>query len=204
MLQADLMEKVEKEIVALRDSKINSFCNMSSLNGSRNNLIQGGFNISFAWIIFRMIQAINLDVSLLYRDKSIKRRTYFINLYQWQWDDIFEICIKANRIGLEVYPKINPNNDLSYLNEVETIKLLEVYEEAINKYFDLFLEVNKRYLTDERTFIHKMTTFGDNHILTEEELVSFAMKAYDKGVNVADINTQEELEEIYKQICPEA
>ncbi len=204
MLQADLMEKVEKEIVSLRDSKINSFCNMSSLNGSRNNLIQGGFNISFAWIIFRMIQAINLDVSLLYRDKSIKRRTYFINLYQWQWDDIFEICIKANRIGLEVYPKINPNNDLSYLNEVETIKLLEVYEEAINKYFDLFLEVNKRYLTDERTFIHKMTTFGDNHILTEEELVSFAMKAYDKGVNVADINTQEELEEIYKQICPEA
>lgn len=198
------MEKVEKEIVTLRDSKINSFCNMSSLNDSRNNLIQGGFNISFAWIIFRMIQAINLDVSLLYRDKSIKRRTYFINLYQWQWDDIFEVCIKANRIGLEVYPKINPNNDLSYLNEVEIIKLLEVYEEAINKYFDLFLEVNKRYLTDERTFIHKMTTFGDNHILTEAELVSFAMKAYDKGINVADINTQEELEEIYKQVCPEA
>ena len=42
-----------------------------------------------------------------------------------QWDDIFEICIKANRIGLEVYPKINPNNDLSYLNEVEITKLLE-------------------------------------------------------------------------------
>lgn len=204
MLQADLMEKVENEIVALRDSKIERFCNIASLNDSRKNLIQGGFNISFAWIIYRMIQAINLDLSMLYKDKNYKHITYFFNLYQWQWDDIFEICIKANRIGLEVYPKINPNNDLSYLNEVEITKLLEVYEEAINKYFDLFLEVNKRYITDERTFIHKMTTFGDNHILTEAELVNFAMKAYDKGINVADINTQEELEEIYKQVCPEA
>ena len=204
MLQADLMEKVENEIVALRDSKIERFCNISSLNDSRINLIQGGFNLSFAWIIYRVIQAINLDLSMLYKDKDYKHITYFFNLYQWQWDDIFEICIKANRIGLEVYPKINPNNDLSYLNEVEITKLLEVYEEAINKYFDLFLEVNKRYLTDERTFIHKMTTFGDNHILTEAELVSFATKAYEKGINVADINTQEELEEIYKQICPEA
>ncbi len=204
MLQADLMERVENEIVALRDSKIERFCNISSLNDSRINLIQGGFNISFAWIIYRMIQAINLDLSMLYKEKNYKHITYFFNLYQWQWDDIFEICIKANRIGLEVYPKINPNNDLSYLNEVEIIKLLEVYEEAINKYFDLFLELNKRYITDERTFIHKMTIFGDNHILTETELVDFAMKAYDKGINVADINTQEELEEIYKQVCPEA
>ena len=204
MLQADLMEKVENEIVALRDSKIERFCNIASLNDSRKNLIQGGFNISFAWIIYRMIQAINLDLSMLYKDKNYKHITYFFNLYQWQWDDIFEICIKANRIGLEVYPKINPNNDLSYLNEVEITKLLEVYEEAINKYFDVFLEVNKRYLTDERTFIHKMTTFGDNHILTEAELVNFATKAYEKGINVADINTQEELEDICKLVCPEA
>ena len=202
MLKDDRKEQIEKEIVALRDNAFSTYYDMDILSNSRNGLIKGKFSLSFAWIIYRVIQGINLETMKLY--KKTKHSSFFFNLYQWEWDDIFEICIKANRLGLQVFPKVNPKNDLSYLDAVEQTKLLEVYMEALNKYFDILLKRNLDYLDEENLFLNKMMKFGDNHNMNEEELVVFANKAYQMGINVADINTQEELDEAYRKVFPEA
>ena len=202
MLKDDRKEQIEKEIVALRDNAFSTYYDMDILSNSRNGLIKGKFSLSCAWIIYRVIQGINLETMKLY--KKTKHSSFFFNLYQWEWDDIFEICIKANRLGLQVFPKVNPKNDLSYLDAVEQTKLLEVYMEALNKYFDLLLKRNLDYLDEENLFLNKMMKFGDNHNMNEEELVVFANKAYQMGINVADINTQEELDEAYRKVFPEA
>ena len=204
MLKENRKEQIEKEIVALRDNAFSSHYNIETLSISRNGLIKGKFNLSFAWIIYRVIQAINIETAKVYNNTKNNYASFFFKLHQWEWDDIFEICIKANRLGLQVFPKINPNNDLSYLDPVEQTKLLEVYTDALNKYYDILLKRNLDYIEEENCFLNKMMTFGDNHNMNEEELVEFANRANQMGINVADINTQEELDEIYKKVFPEA
>lgn len=204
MLKDKRIERIEQEIVFLRDGAFSAYYDIEFLANARKGLLKANLNISFAWIIYRVIQGINVETAKIYNNSQNKYASFFFKLYQWEWDDIFEICIKSNRLGLEVFPKLNPNNDLSYLNSVEQTKLLEIYSEALNKYFDILLKRNIVYLDEETMFINKMMKFGDNHDMNENDLVIFANKAYQMGINVADINTQEELDDIYKKVFPEA
>ena len=48
-----------------------------------------------------------------------------------------------------------------------------------------------------------MMKLGDIHGMSEPELVTFANKALSMGINVANITSSDELEEIYKKVFPE-
>lgn len=204
MLLNERIEKYEEEIVKLRDQAFTAYYDLNILSQSRAVLIKGRFNLSFAWIIYRAIQAINIETAKLFKDSNFKHTIGYRNLFQYEWDDIFEICIKANRLGLTLFPRINTNNDLSYLDSSEQTKLLEIYFEALNKYYDIILKYNIDYLNEENQFLNKMMKFGDNHEMNEADLVQFSTKALQMGINVAEISTQEELEEVYKKVFPDA
>ena len=163
MLLNERIEKYEEEIVKLRDQAFTAYYDLNILSQSRAALIKGRFNLSFAWIIYRAIQAINIETAKLFKDSNFKHTIGYRNLFQYEWDDIFEICIKANRLVLTLFPRINTNNDLSYLDSLEQTKLLEIYSEALNKYYDIILKYNIDYLNEENQFLNKMMKFGNNH-----------------------------------------
>ena len=204
MLMDERIEKYEEESIKLRDQAFIAYYDLNVLSQSRAALIKGRFNLSFAWIIYITIQAINIETAKIFKNPNFKHTIGYRNLFQYEWDDIFEICIKANRLGLTLFPRINTNNDLSYLDTSKQTKLLEIYSEALNKYYDTILKYNVDYLNEETQFLNKMMKFGDNHDMNEADLVQFSTKALQMGFNVADINTQEELEEVYKKVFPEA
>ena len=56
----------------------------------------------------------------------------------------------------------------------------------------------------ETEFLNIMNEFGEKHNMSEKELFNFADSALKMGYNVADINTQEELDEVYRKVYPEA
>ena len=204
MLKDDRFEACENEIIKLRDQAFSRFYEIKSLSLSRQALIEGKYSLSFAWYIYKMIIVVDVSTANLYKNPKYSHKSVYRKLYQREWDKIFEICIKANKLGLNVFPKINPNNDLSYLNPEEQLKLLEVFEEALNRYFDILVRINKDYLDEENQFISRMLKFGDNHGMNENDLVAFANKAFKIGINVANIDSQEELDEVYKKVFPEA
>ena len=56
----------------------------------------------------------------------------------------------------------------------------------------------------ETKFLNIMNEFGKRHDINERELVEFSNKALELGYNVLDIETQEELDKVYKMVFPEA
>ena len=195
--------EIEEEIVSFRNTMINNYCNMEALNKMRNDLIERKAMLSFAWIVYRVVRIIDLEMIKIYREEK-KLNTIYKRLEQWEWDDVFEACIKANRLGLVVYPLYNVNNDLSYLKPDDEAGLLEVLEESINKYFDFLLDKNIKNHRIMMEFINKMTKFGENHDMSEEEVTQFARRAFEMGINVIGIKSQDELDEVYRRVCPEA
>ena len=115
--------EIEEEIVSFRNTMINNYCNMEALNKMRNDLIERKAMLSFAWIVYRVVRIIDLEMIKIYREEK-KLNTIYKRLEQWEWDDVFEACIKANRLGLVVYPLYNVNNDLSYLKPDDEAGLL--------------------------------------------------------------------------------
>lgn len=60
----------------------------------------------------------------------------------------------------------------------------------------------QQYQKDEAAFIDKMTGFGNKFGLTEDDLVTFANKAYSQGINVAQVPA-EFLENIFRAVYPQ-
>ena len=82
--------------------------------------------------------------------------------------------------------------------------IYDVTNEAVSKYFKTLADENKNYKKIENEFVSKMNEFGKRHDMSERELVNFADGALKMGYNVADTETQEELDEVYKKVYPEA
>ena len=201
MLADERIEKYEEEILKLKNDEHTKFYDIKILSKCRKEILDNRLGYSFAVTIYRAILYLNIDVAGIYKNQ--KHITGYRNLFQWEWDEIFEVCIKANKLGLEIVPKLNPNNDFSYLNSNEQQKLMEVYDYAISKYFEILLRININYLNDRNSFLNRMMKLGDIHGMSEPELVTFANKALSMGINVANITSSDELEEIYKKVFPE-
>lgn len=56
------------------------------------------------------------------------------------------------------------------------------------------------YLAEQNAFIEKMTAFGNKFGLSEDDLVTFANKAYANGINVAQVS---DVEAIFRTFYPE-
>ena len=150
MLEDERIEKYEEEILKLKNDEHTKFYDIKILSKCRKEILDNRLGYSFAVTIYRAILYLNIDVAGIYKNQ--KHITGYRNLFQWEWDEIFEVCIKANKLGLEIVPKLNPNNDFSYLNSNEQQKLMEVYDYAISKYFEILLRININYLNDRNSF----------------------------------------------------
>ena len=98
----------------------------------------------------------------------------------------------------------NPENGIAHLNEEQINLIANIGKEALNRYLDILETKNNEYKKMETEFLNKMNEFGKKHDMSERELVIFADSALKMGYNVADINSQEELDEVYKKVYPEA
>jgi len=196
----DKKEKMELDIITIKDDIISKM-NYDWLNQIRNYLIKKNYRLSFAYIIYQSILTIDLYVKNLYKNSRI---SFYFEFPQWEWDSLFKICIKANELGIDVYPKINRNNNLDYLTELQVNDLLTINDEAVNYYFDLLLKHNLNYVDDENNFLNMMYKFGEKHNMTEKELRKMCEDAYKKNINLSLFSSSEEVEEIYKELYPEA
>lgn len=196
----DKKEKIELDIITIKDDIISKM-NYDWLNQIRNYLVKKNYRLSFAYIIYQSILTIDLHVKNLYKNS---RTSFYFEFPQWEWDSLYKICIKANELGIDVYPKINRNNNLDYLTELQVNDLLTINDEAVNYYFDLLLKHNLNYVDDEKKFLNMMYKFGEKHNMTEKELTKMCEDAYKKNINLALFTSLDEVEEIYKELYPEA
>ena len=170
---------------------------------NKQYLVKSNKQLSFAHVLFRSIITINQYVYSLY-NKANNYNSHFFNINQVDWDKLFVLCEKANNLGFDIISGYEEKKNFDYLNEVEKTKLLEVSDDVVDKYFNILLQHNVKYLNEERAFLAMMNEFGGNHDMIEEELKDFANEALKKNINVAYVRTQQELEKIYKEIYLEA
>ena len=98
----------------------------------------------------------------------------------------------------------NPENGIAHLNEEQINLIANIGKEALNRYLDILETKNNEYKKMENEFLNKMNEFGEKHDMSEKELVNFADSALKMGYNIADIETQEELDEVFKKVYPES
>ena len=115
-----------------------------------------------------------------------------------------KINIIRNNLGIVLYLGNNPENGIAHLNEEQINLIADIGKEALNRYLDILETKNNEYKKMETEFLNKMNEFGEKHDMSEKELVNFADSALKMGYNVADIETQEELDEVFKKVYPES
>lgn len=193
-------EKMKLDIISIKDD-IMLKMNFDWLNQVRDYLLKKNYRSSFAYIIYQSVLTIAIHVKNIYRTA---RSSFYFDFPQWEWDSIYKICIKANELGIDVYPKINRNNNLDYLTESQVNDLLTINDEAVNYYFELLISHNLNYVDDENRFLNMMYKFGEKHNMTEKELTRLCEEAYKKNINLSLFTSVEEVEDIYKELYPEA
>jgi len=159
---------------------------------------------SICSLLWEIVKNINFQIKNWYSNKSIKKSTYYFELTQEEFDELYGICIKGNNLGIVLYLGNNPENGIAHLNEEQINLIANIGKEALNRYLDILETKNNEYKKMETEFLNKMNEFGEKHDMSEKELVNFADSALKMGYNVADIETQEELDEVYKKVYPEA
>ena len=202
MLLDERIDKVTIEINNIREYVLKSV-NIEMLNQNRIYLISKNIRLSMAHIIYKNLLTIDSYVKQLYQNTNDKVGNY-IEFEQYKWDLLFVICVRANFLGIDPYPTINRNNNLDYLTEHQKAELLQVNEKAINRYFDFFMEYNIEAIKGFDSFINKMSIFGENHNLSEEEINDFIHMALERNINVAYIDSQEELDKVFDSLYPKA
>ncbi len=164
------------DIISIKDD-IMLKMNFDWLNQVRDYLLKKNYRLSFAYIIYQSVLTIAIHVKNIYKTA---RSSFYFDFPQWEWDSIYKICIKANELGIDVYPKINRNNNLDYLTETQVNDLLTINDEAVNYYFELLISHNLNYVDDENRFLNMMYKFGEKHNMTERELSRLCEEAYKK------------------------
>ncbi len=159
---------------------------------------------SICSLLWEIVKNINFQIKNWYSNKSIKKSTYFFELSQEEFDELYGICIKGNNLGIVLYLGNNPENGIAHLNEEQINLIADIGKEALNRYLDILENKNNEYKKMETEFLNKMNKFGEKHDMSERELVNFADSALKMGYNLADIETQEELDDVYKKVYPEA
>ena len=159
---------------------------------------------SVCTIIWTIVKDIDKQVKGLYYDRYLRKSLYYFTPTQDEFDELFVICEKGNRCGITLYYNNDSKNGLNDLSTAEIDAIYDVTNEAVSKYFKTLADDNKNYKKIENEFVSKMNEFGKRHDMSERELVNFADGALKMGYNVADIETQEELDEVYKKVYPEA
>ena len=203
MMQID--ERIDQLTIEINNIKedILKDMDLEILNQCRMYLIEKNIRLSMAHIVFKNLLTIDNYLKQMYQTKEDMIGSY-IEFDQSKWDSLFVICVKANYLGIDPYPSINISNDLNYLTNEQKTELLQVNEEATNKYFEYFMEYNIETTKGYVNFVNKMTKFGENHDLTDAEIDDFINIALEHNINVAHVDSQEELDKVYELLYPKA
>ena len=161
-------------------------------------------NPSIATLLWSTIVIMDSHIKEWYFDKKVKHLSAYYSLTQEELDDLFVICTKANKLGIILYLGNSSENGIDHLTNDEVFRIAEVGKEVISKYFELLKNKNVEYKNKETKFLIKMEEFGKRHDIYEREIVDFANKALALGYNIVDIETQDELDEIYSKVFLEA
>lgn len=196
------------EIVRLRDGLLSYYFKRKEFievdKYIRKNRKKELPNPSICSLLWTVVVSVDNHVRAWYSDARIRKNSRYYPLSQEELDELFVMCAKGNDLDIILYLGNNSENGIYHLSDDDIFRISEVGKAAINRYFDILNNKNIEYKKMETDFLNRMNEFGEKHEMSESELVDFANKAYKIGVNVADIKSQEELDEVYKMVFPEA
>ena len=161
-------------------------------------------NPSVCTLIWAIVLLVDRNVRVWYSDTRYRKNSIYYPLSQEELDELFVMCSKGNNLGINLYLNNNAENGINHLTDDEIYSISEIGKEAINRYFEILNNKNVEYKKMETKFLNMMNEFGKRHDINERELVEFSNKALELGYNVLDIETQEELDKVYKMVFPEA
>ena len=159
---------------------------------------------SICTLLWAIVLSIDTQVRGWYSNDKINKNTFYFQLSQEELDELFGTCIKGNNLGIVLYLGNNPENGLNELSDNQLFSIFDIAKEAANKYFDILINKNDNYKKQQNDFMSMMNEFGTKHEMSESELIEFGNKAYRIGYNLTEVKTQEELEEVYNKVYPEA
>ena len=161
-------------------------------------------NPSIATLLWEDILKIDNDVKEWYLNEKNHITSQYYFFTQEELDELFVMCTEGNKLGIKLYLGDKPENGIIHLTDDQVYAISEVGKNVANHYLNILAKKNIEYKNEEARFLNKMNIFGQRHDMSEVELVEFANKAYNIGINLAELETQDELEDIYRIVYPEA